>query len=369
MQALRQYVHTSALLAAVALFSVPLPASTPNAVSLKVLDEIVPRGGMVQMKVFVTEPKPISTGRGRISSSVFRSASGIALMSAGDDARGVAVVSGSDMTLSVVSPGATFGMQDDYPVLTVASRVASTTPIGTVVPFTIDPIGLVLKSATGAAFPVEVENGSYTVTGQGLGVDDVQPGSASLGAGAVVRILGRGFQPTTRVRFNEVALSQTRFISSNRIDVVLGQAARMHGMRIRVENSSGPRVTYYSYQRTTRAGSSLFPVLQSAVPLLPTRFFTTARIPLGSGTTGIAVQNLQSAPATVALDLLSPAGAQMATVTTSLLANQFFLKAATELFQIGYPAGSSVRVRSATPLQVMGVGLSTGGDATPILPR
>jgi len=369
MQGIRQCVAASAVLAVVVLLGVRVPASTPTAVSLKVLDEVVPRGGVVQMKVFVTEPKPISTGRGRISSRALLTASGIALMSANDDARGVAVISGSDMTLSLVSPSATFGMQTDYPVLTVASRVPATTPTGAVYPFTIDPVALVLKSATGAIFPVDIADGSYTVTAQGLAVDDVQPGSASLPAGAVVRITGRGFQPTTRVRFNEVALAQTRFISSTRLDVVLGQPARMHGMRIRAENSSGARVTYFSYQRTTRAGSSLFPVLQSAVPLLPTRFFTTARVPLGSGTTGIAVQNLHPSTATAALDLLSPAGARLATITTSLPGNQFFLKAATELFQIGYPAGSSVRVRSITPLQVMGVGLSTGGDATPILPR
>ena len=355
--------------ALVAMLVVPLPASTPGAVSLKVSDEVVPRGGLVQMKVFVTEPKPISTGRGRISSPAIRTASGIALMSAGDDARGVAVISGSDLTLSVVSPGATLGMQSDYPILTVASRVPATTAAGAVFPFSIDPVAIQFRSSSGAVFPVDVEDGSYSVTAQGLGIDDVQPGSASLPTGSVVTITGRGFQASTRIRFNEVALAQTRFISANRIDVVLGQPARMHGMRIRAENPSGPRVTYFSYQRTTRSGSSTFPVLQAAVPLLPTRFFTNTRVSLGSGTTGIAVQNIQKATATVAMDLLSPSGLQIATITRSLPMNQFFLRSATELFQIGYPAGSSVRVRSATPLQVMGVALSTGGDATPVLPR
>ncbi len=90
------------------------------------------------------------------------------------------------------------------------------------------------------------------------------------------------------------------------MQVVLGQAARMHGMRIRAENKDGAKTTYFSYQRTSRQGTSAFPALQHAVPLFPIRLATRARITIPGVSTGIALQNLNAAPARVALELLSP---------------------------------------------------------------
>ena len=50
--------------AAVALLLIPaaLRASLPLGVSLKVSSEIAPPGGIAQVKISVTEPRPISTG-------------------------------------------------------------------------------------------------------------------------------------------------------------------------------------------------------------------------------------------------------------------------------------------------------------------
>src|SRR6185436_6952705 len=63
-------------------------------VSLKIGNETVEPGGIAQVKLFVTEPKPISTARNRLSLGGFSSFEGIALMSTAGDTLGVAVVRG-----------------------------------------------------------------------------------------------------------------------------------------------------------------------------------------------------------------------------------------------------------------------------------
>ena len=50
--------------------------------------------------------------------------------------------------------------------------------------------------------------------------------------------------------------ANVRYLDSTRMQVVLGSAARMHGMRIRAENKDGAKTTYFSYQRTSRQGAS-----------------------------------------------------------------------------------------------------------------
>jgi hypothetical protein len=335
-------------------------------ISLKVSEEIVPPGGMAQMKVLVTEPKPISTGRGRISS--FRSTSGIAIGSPADDTFGVAVLEGDELVVSVRSRSATFGMgADDYPVLTIAGRVPATTPIGTRVPFRIDGTGFVLRDPKGAIYPIEAKDGSYTVA-RGVSIDDVRPGSANLPKGAVVTLLGTGFVRGTEIKFNEVKLAATRFISSSRIDVVLAQPARMHGLRIRARNPNGARTEYYSYQRTTRSGRSLFPVLRTAVPLLPSRTVTSAVVKTIGTTTGLALQNIGSQGAAADLELLAPSGRRLALVRVNVPAKQYVLREISELFGMSYPSGASVRVRATRPVQVMGVAVD-GTRATPLLPQ
>ncbi len=341
--------------------------ATFTGISLKVSKEVVPPGGMTQMKVLVTEPKPISTGRGRISS--FRSTSGIAIGSPADDTFGVAVLEGDELVVSVRSRSATFGMgSDDYPVLTIAGRVPATTPIGTTVPFRIDGTGFVLRDPRGALYPIEAKDGSYTVAARGVSIDDVRPGSASLPKGAVVTLLGTGFVRGTEIKFNEVKLAATRFISSSRIDVVLAQPARMHGLRIRARNPDGNRAEYYSYQRTTRSGTSLFPVLRTAVPLLPSRTVTSAVVKTIGTTTGIALQNIGSQAAAADLELWAPSGSRLAIVRVNVPANQYVLREISELFGMSYPSGASVRVRASRPVQVMGVAVD-GTRATPLLPQ
>jgi len=356
--------------AAVALSIATLPAAEIFAgVSLKIDDEQAPAGGVVQMKILVTEAKPISTARGRFLFGGFDRVDGIAINSPGRDAYGVAVMRAGELTASVVSPSATFGMNPDYPVITVRGRVAANAARGTVFPLDIDPAATAFRDSTGVVYPALVQNGALEVANV-LSVSDVRPGSADLPAGAVVSIFGTGFAPDVRVRFGEVALSRVRVVSSSQIDVVLAEPASMHGMRIRVENKRGPRITYFSYQPTSRSGVSNDPVLQAAMPLFPPVSVRSATIVAAAGATGLALQNLQSSTAIVTASLFAADGVRrLATAQLTVPASRFRVQELSEVFQMSYFPGSIVRVASVTPIQAMGVAVDPSGRATPILPR
>ncbi|HEX9164165.1 MAG TPA: hypothetical protein VF980_20855, partial [Thermoanaerobaculia bacterium] len=93
--------------------------AVPATISLAGSREIAPAGSITQVKVMVTEPQPISTGTGKLTTSAFSSIVGVALGDGLQDTAGVALVNGNNVSVSVQS-GGSFGTSLDYPVLMVA---------------------------------------------------------------------------------------------------------------------------------------------------------------------------------------------------------------------------------------------------------
>jgi hypothetical protein len=369
----RPLIVAGALVGCVAVLASPALAQEPDAlavagVSLKVRNETAPPGSMAQMKVYVTEPKPISTGKGRGSFSALASLDGIALMSPANDAYGVAIVTGTTFSITVASPSATFGLAPDYPVLTVAGRVPADSPMGASYPMRLDAASLEFRDPAGTPYPVESRRGTLS-TAPGVSIHDVRPGSADLPAGSVVTLVGSGFEPGTEIRFEETALAAVNFVDSTRIDVVLGAPARMHGMGIRAINPDGSRVTYFSYQRTRRAQPSGDPVLAAAVPVFPFRSGTVAVVDTAGSAVGLAVQNLGTLAVPVTAELRTADGVLLGSASLRIGANRFVVRESRELFGRAAPAGATIRVRARRPVQVMGVAVEADGTARPILPR
>jgi hypothetical protein len=353
---------------ALSLFLIPtaLRATLPTGLSLRVSNEVVPPGGIAQMKVTVTEPRPISTGRMRFNAASFDFA-GIAVISPANDTYGVAQIDGRQLGFAVQSPTGTFGASD-YPVFTVSLRVPAVASLGSVTPISLGGDGLHFTNPTGIVYPTELKDGSLTV-GQGISIDDVVPGSADLPAGSVVTIFGHGFRPTTRVKFEQAKVLVARYLDPTRMQVVLGSATRMHGQRIRAENIDGARATYFSYQRTTRQGTTDIPALQNAVPLFPMRLATRAHIDVPGVLTGVALQNIGSFTALAVLELLSPHGQVLAATLTTVNPSRFRVKEISELFGITYGPNFTVRVWSDLPIQAMGISVDASGLTSPIVPR
>jgi hypothetical protein len=344
------------------------PPAPVAGVSLKIADEKVPPGGIVQVKVLVTEPRPISTAGGSFTFDGLDTIEGVALMSPAGDAMGVAIWRGGQLTLSIVSPSTTFGTDPDYPILTVAGRVAATTPVGTSFPLAIDLASLQFADPSGTLYPVHAGGGELLVA-PNVGVDDVMPGSADLPAGATVSILGRGFEPTTKIRFKEVLLSRVDFIDPFHMLATTGEPIRMHGRGIRVTNGSGAETTYFSYQRVRRQFTSANPTLRDAVPVFDSQQVTEATFGVRGASTGLALQNRGDVPVTAVVDLLDATGAVQCTAQVRIGASRYVLADLAEVF-VGVPcaAPQAVRVRALSPIQVMGVAVEATG-AAPIVPR
>ena len=355
----------------------PLGAQpAPQGVSLSVSQETAPPGGMAQIKVFITEPMPISTGSGLFAFSAYDSIDGIALMNELEDVAGIALVQGTNMSFAFTSPSATFGMNSDYPVMAVAGRIPADSAVGVKYPFTIDAASLQLMDPSGAPYAIDAKPG-HLITAAGLSIHDVNPGSAIVPAGTVVTISGSGFVPRTEIRFKEYKLSQVRYISATRIDVVVAQPTEMHGVAIKATNPDGSRSFYFSYQRTRRQGApSVDDVLKDAVPLIPPRGVRTASLafPAAAANTtyGVALQNIETAEATVTLALVDPNGLAIATAETLTLSpNRFVVHELSELFGFAPGTAATVRITSTVPVQVLGAIATqpTGnqpGTATPV---
>jgi len=86
-------------------------AAGPPFLELTVADETVPPGGMLQMKVQVTEPKPISKGgqKARFNANFLGPIQGIHLFSPLGDASGTALLSKGAAYFSLSSPLSSMG--------------------------------------------------------------------------------------------------------------------------------------------------------------------------------------------------------------------------------------------------------------------
>lgn len=346
-------------------------------VSLSVSRETAPPGGVAQMKVYITEPKPISTGSGSFTFAPYEDIIGIALGSGEDDTAGVALVRGNAVTVTIHSPSALFGMASDYPVLAVAGHIPVGTPLGVRYPFVIDAATLSLVDASGAVYPTETKVG-HLVTATGLSIHDVNPGSAVVPAGGVVTITGSSFEPKTQIKFAETKLREVRYVSPRRIDVVLASPTHMHGQMIKATNPDGSKCEYFAYQRTKADSLSEDSVLRLAVPLPPAVEYSDASIgfpaPAAQTIFGVAIQNVQARDAHVTIELVDAYGNRYTASGLLVPPNRFIVRSLSELFGFAPASAATVHIAArnagnttAVPVQVLGVAADQlAGTATPI---
>jgi hypothetical protein len=360
--------------------------------SLRVSDETAPPGSIVQIKIDVTEPKPISTGRGKIKIKGLAPVEGIVLMNRDQDTYGVAMVDGDELSFAIHSPSSLFGTPTDYPIVAIAGRVAANAGIGTTYPLQLDPGALRFVTPAGADYPLEIKDGQLTV-GNSVVISDVSPGSSIVPAGGTVHISGTNFVPDTRLQLSETSIAAVHYISSTRMDVVLAQAADMHGVRIRARNPDKSESEYFSYERTKSTSPSNDRILSRTVPLFAPATYMTATVPLprlggnggrrravghslpnsalaanagisaqqASGTVGFALQNLGTSDVSASIELLDSHGFPYATNTVTIGPDRYLVREISEVFGL-VVSPSAVRVRSSAPLQVLGLVTDRSAD-------
>lgn len=346
-------------------------------IEVRIDDETIPPGGVVQLKVGLTDPHPISTGfmDMPVDEGFFDSFLGLSIYSPAGDVGAAAVEQASRVSVRFSSPVLSFGTDPDYPMMTVVVRTKASVPVGTKQQVTLDASRSFWKELLGTDIPFLLKPGTITAGGS-LFVSNVIPGGGALPAGSVVRVLGGFFTPQTEVAFDGLILTNNvTFVNSGEMRVTLPQAVEMAGMRIRLRNPDDSRVTYFSYLRSTPMGASAKALLNRTVPLFPRARKTGGSIPGTPGAAGggsfiaLALENDNPGPATVSVVLLSSAGALLGQQQVTVPSGSRYVREVGEIFGLTPPAGSVVNASSATGIQMLGlVGDETAGSVAPVIP-
>ena len=356
-----------------ALFSAPLFAQTP--LELRIDSETVPPGGMLQLKVAITEPKPILKGgqKATFAAPFLSPPRGIALFSPSGDASGTAVLSKGAAHFSLSSPISDMGNNIDYPILTVAMPVKATAVPGSTADLALDPSISQWSDPKGKPYPVLLTNGILTVGGT-ISISDVVPGGGVVDAGAKIAITGMGFQRKSKVQINEGTVATTTYVSPNEIDVTLRAPINMTSRRIKITApSTNETATYYSYQRTPEAGRSKHALIASTVPLFSQQVWSLAYFkPVlnASQFTGVALQNPLTKTAAVRLQLLGSNGMVLATRNLTLQARTRMTRDLAQLFPGVVPGtGTTLKVTANAPIPILGLlGDDVLGTVEPVSP-
>ncbi len=248
--------RTPQLLCAVAFLAMTAFADSPANLVLRVQNQSAVRGGWVQLQVFATAPACVASGsiHMNLDPAIFGDVAGVGIFSAAGDAIGEVTVNSGAVDAIFQSPWAGIGQLPDLPILTVRAPVLANAPLGaasvSIVPsvHTFDPFAPSAATWTdtnGNPYSVTAASGSITIQASGVFVQDVQPGGGVLAPGTIVRVVGGGFDTSTTVAIDGVAISPANFVSTQEIDVSINAAIELTGHHVRV-SSGGIEVGHYT---------------------------------------------------------------------------------------------------------------------------
>ena len=350
-----------------------LSAAAQTVIEPRVVSETLPSGGLMQIKLDLTSPHPITTTSSDFSfDSSFESLEGVSILSPSGDAYGVGYVRNGRFQASIFSPLASLGTQLDYPFLMVAAKIRAGIPVGTVIPINFGNATF-FNGPGGTPYSLPApKNGSLTIGGS-ASITNIVPGGGVLPAGTTVRVLGTGFNTNTRIDVNEVKAKDFRYVSPTEIDFTMTSSGDLTGARFTLRGQNkDPDVTYFSYLRAVAVGSSSRALLNGSHPLYPTQLLTSAGIAVPAvglnGFVGIALRNSSAVASDVQLELVSSGGSSLGKANVNIPSGGQYMRTVQELFGSA-PAGASVKVTTSVAIQALGLnGDDTSGVVTAFLP-
>jgi len=348
----------------------PGPSGSNNQVSLHVPNEMAPPGGVVQMKLMVTAPTPISSGGPRLAfDATFDAVWGIELFNLNGDVNGAAVINGSEVSVFYTTSSGAQGT--DYPIMTIALHVRPDAAPGTQTLFSLDPSSTWMLGLLGPATLKPMAPATVTVGGT-ISITNVVPGGGVLPAGSVISIQGMGFQQNTQIQLNAIKASSIIVIGPNEIQLTLAETTNMTGQKIQVVNPDGSQDTYYSYMRGLPLLQSERPLLQNTVPIFSSVTHSKAVFgPIGTLLAnqfcGVAVQNPGTVMADVTVSLYSAQNAVLGSSTIRVPPGYRLIEETSELTNGVAPlSGSYIVVSSNEAVQTFG--FTADGDQSTLLP-
>ena len=324
-----------------------------GAAEVLVSSAAIPSGGTVQVRFTLTEPRPISSTGGHVSLSNF-SANGISLWSANGEACGAGVIKDGILYFSAIDPSGVLGTGADYPYLTLSLTVPQGLATGTKIPVSWDP-GAWLTSPTGP-LDLIVKPGTVTIGGS-VYIDGVYPGGGMYPAGTLVRVLGAGFQPNTRIQ-TPVKYSSLS-VSPGEIDLYLKEQTTLDSQMFQLTNPDGSTATYFAYLKGSLTQQPSTELLQNAELAFPLATHAIASIGIAEALSpvqwqGLALQNPNPGPVVVTLQLASqPPGSGVSILLPS--GGRITDSLPALLNGASIQPGDTVQLNSTAPVQIMGL--------------
>lgn len=342
---------------------VPVPA---NLLSLKVSSEVGPPGSIVQVKLLVTNPKPIITGTFAMdfSASFFDDILGISVMSASNDAYGVASYQAGRLSFEIKSATGSIGMipGGGYPLVVIAARIKPTALVGSSTSVSMNLSQSTINDLFGASYSVEVAPGTITVGGT-LSVGDVVPGGGTINAGDTIQVTGVGFDQVSDLRIETTAKYTWQVVNKNLINVRALSPFFLDAQRFVVKNKSGESDTYFSYPRShffLGAGASWTSTLK---PLLPGLTIKSGLLAYPAGDGAVSIWNPRFVDQTVNFQAFDPSGRNLGSGVLTVAARSTLTN---ELSAMGLSGVALLKLDTEDGVGLMGI--ARGVTSTPIIP-
>lgn len=324
---------------------------------LKVTDEAAPAGGVAQMQITLTEPKPIIRTRMYLEfdESVVEEIVSASIFSETGEALGTAIRKGNLLTIEAASPTGELGNSDEYPVFAATVRLKPGLAPGTRATFRILPESVFLD-AKGADWVITSnESGSLTVEGS-LSIEDVVPGAGVVRAGDPVRILGTGFRAWSTVEIYDAPAMKVRYVSANELVVTFEEDFQIDQRKVEVVNPDLTERAFFPHVRGSEPSGSAYDLLAATKPMFAHKTWRQASMVLPESVSpdghfaGIALQNPGAEPAVVRLSI----GGFATSVT--LLPSEKLVRSLDELFASLTPTpGMTLLIEASAPVQLLGL--------------
>jgi hypothetical protein len=352
---------------------------------MKVGSATVPPNGIFQYQLLLTEPKPIgnSSTRPQLPTGPTGPVRGVAVNDASGLAVGIALVNGTNVTVSIQSPDSLLGTNIDYPLLILTMPISSTASGSFSVG--MDPSSLFSNGGTQYTIQENVP-GTLTIGGT-MSITDVVPGGGAVKDGDSISVLGMGFDATTKIQVNNVTTVSTTFVSPGRIDAKLtglcvpesnpcapATTLQLDGTRIRAIKGN-ETVEYFSYDRTDDVPGTNNALVAQVHPMYSQQHFSAGTIPYTASATvftGIALENTDTvADATVTVELLDASNVSLATSGSFVLGKRTQrVRAISDLFATIPASAATVRatVTTGPAIKMLGfTGDSSKGTVSPVV--
>ncbi|MBL0161051.1 MAG: hypothetical protein IPP47_28805 [Bryobacterales bacterium] len=336
---------------------------------LKVTDEVAPAGGVAQIQIVLTEPKPIIRTRMYLEfdESVVEDITSLTIFSESGEAMGTAIRKGNLVTIEAVSPTGELGNSDEYPVFTATVRLKASAEPGAKAAFRILPESMFLDANSADWVITSNEPGSLTVDGS-LSIEDVVPGAGVVRAGQPIRILGSGFRAWSTVEIYDAPAMKVTYVSPKELVVTLAEDFQIDQRKVEVINPDRSERAFYTHARGAEASGSMYDLLSATKMMFSHKTWSQAGISMPDAVAeevnfaGIALQNPGLEPVVVRLSV-----GEFATSVT-LLPLEKLVRSMDELFpEWKAKPGETLRVDASSPVQILGLlGESTSGTVLPL---